>query len=229
MGRDGRAGGAGIAVLSGRADHARAIDSFGLLFVLILAAFVATGLDLGHWNGFVLAVCFGVVIVAAMRIARLGGRPRRVIEVVVALAVLLGLLAAEVPGVVVHDLGYLYVLVAFAAPVVVLGRVLQHPVVGFETIMGALDAYLLLGLAFAVLYGAMNNLSGEFFAQKARPSAVDFLYFSFTVLTTLGFGDLTPRTELAKIVVPIEAVLGQIFLVVIVAGLVTSLGRGRSA
>ena len=123
---------------------------------------------------------------------------------------------------------YIYLVAAFAAPTVVLNRVLRHPVINFETIMGAVDAYLLIGLAFAVFYATLNAVDTHyFFVQSTTPAAVDFVYFSFVVLTTVGFGDLTPRTPIGKVVVPGEALLGQIFLVTIVAALVGNLGRQR--
>ena len=52
-----------------------------------------------------------------------------------------------------------------------------------------------------------------------------YLYFSFVVITTLGFGDLTPRTDIGRVVVSLEALSGQIFLVTVVAVLVANLGR----
>ena len=58
--------------------------------------------------------------------------------------------------------------------------------------------------------------------SPARTSAIDFLYFSFVVLTTTGFGDLTPGTSVGKVIVTIEALIGQVFLVTIVASLVSS-------
>ena len=60
---------------------------------------------------------------------------------------------------------------------------------------------------------------------RARRSGVKYLYFSFVVITTLGFGDLTPRTDIGRVFVSLEALLGQIFLVTVVAVLVANMGR----
>ena len=69
----------------------------------------------------------------------------------------------------------------------------------------------------------------NFFAQPGPFQRIDFLYFSFVVLTTLGFGDLTPGTPIGKVLVSMEALIGQVFLVTIVASLVASFGFRRSA
>jgi voltage-gated potassium channel Kch len=69
-----------------------------------------------------------------------------------------------------------------------------------------------------------EDLDPHFFAQGAA-SGVKYLYFSFVVITTLGFGDLTPRTDISRVLVSLEALLGQIFLVTIVAVLVANMGR----
>ena len=85
-----------------------------------------------------------------------------------------------------------------AAPIVILNRILRHRVIGRETILGAVCVYVLLGIVFAGIYGAINDIDGgQFFAQRVVQSNVDFLYFSFVVLTTLGFGDLTPKPDIA--------------------------------
>ena len=53
----------------------------------------------------------------------------------------------------------------------------------------------------------------------------DYVYFSFVTLTTVGYGDITPATELAKRLAVVEAFVGQVFLIVLVARLVTLWGR----
>jgi hypothetical protein len=207
-----------------------ASDSYVALFVAILITYLATVVGVGgRWNRLVLSVCFGGVLVLAMYTSLVRGRALRIAIIVAFLPVAVSFLHAVEGSVVVLERGsYVYLAPAFAAPVAVLNRVLRHPVINFETIMGAVDAYLLIGLAFAVFYATLNAVDTHyFFVQSTTPAAVDFVYFSFVVLTTVGFGDLTPRTPIGKVVVPGEALLGQIFLVTIVAALVGNLGRQR--
>src|SRR5918992_444666 len=93
---------------------------------------------------------------------------------------------------------YAGLLVTATLPVT-LSRVLQHRRVTYETVLGALCAYVLIGLLFAFLYLAVSDVrDGPFFAQAGEHSQSEYLYFSFVSLTTLGFGDLTPTTGLPQ-------------------------------
>ncbi len=69
-------------------------------------------------------------------------------------------------------------------------------------------------------YGVSGLTDRQFFVQTDDPTVADFVYFSFVVLTTLGFGDFTPATDAGKAMVSFEALLGQIFLVTVVSRLV---------
>jgi hypothetical protein len=105
---------------------------------------------------------------------------------------------------------------------VTISRVLRHRRVSYETVLGALCAYVLIGLLFAFLYLAVNELRGEpFFAQQGEHVQGEYLYFSFVALTTLGFGDLSPSVGLPQALTVLEALIGQIFLVTLVTRLVT--------
>ncbi len=81
---------------------------------------------------------------------------------------------------------------------------------------------------FGFLFPVVPILSGApFFANQNDASIRDYLYFSFITLTTVGFGDLTPRTDLGRALTVIEAVLGQLYLVSAVALVVGNIGRRR--
>jgi hypothetical protein len=107
----------------------------------------------------------------------------------------------------------------------VVGRVLAHDRVGSQTILGALAAYFLIGLVFAWIYLSLDGLVAGAILEppiEGLPS-----YHSFVVLTTLGFGDISPVDEFARKVTAIEAMTGQIFLATLVARLVSMYGRPR--
>ena len=92
-----------------------------------------------------------------------------------------------------------------------------------ETILAAIVAYLLIALMWAFLYMIMDLVSpGSFSFPKTgfRGETMRFEYLSFVTITTLGYGDITPVTDKASALVIIEAVVGQIYLVVLVAWLV---------
>jgi hypothetical protein len=91
------------------------------------------------------------------------------------------------------------------------------------TLAGAVAIYVLVGLVFAELYLCLAELSGTaFFAQTAAPSPVAYVYFSYTTLTTVGFGDLTAVTDAGRMLAVTEALLGQLYLVTVVAFIVAT-------
>jgi hypothetical protein len=127
------------------------------------------------------------------------------------------------------------VLLVTATLPVTIARVIQHRRVNAETVLGALCAYVLVGLMFAFTFLAVNEFRDEpFFVQPGPHAQSEYLYFSFVALTTLGFGDLSPAVGLPQALTAIEALFGQVFLVTLVARLVTlwvrsSEDRERSA
>jgi hypothetical protein len=112
---------------------------------------------------------------------------------------------------------------------VTISRVLHHRRVTYETVLGALCAYVLIGLLFAFVYIAVEEVRDTpFFVQPGPHDQGEFLYFSFVALTTLGFGDLSPSEGLPQALTVIEALIGSIFLVTLVARLVTLWVRQES-
>jgi hypothetical protein len=124
-------------------------------------------------------------------------------------------------------------LVTLGPPAVGLGVIRNlrgHREVRLEAVMGVLSLYMMLGLLFAFVYGAIDRLGGApFFEGQEEASVSNCVYFSFTTLTTAGFGDLTARTDLGHTLTVFEALIGQIYLVTVVSLIVSNLGRrGRS-
>jgi hypothetical protein len=100
--------------------------------------------------------------------------------------------------------------------------------VTLEAVFGVLSLYLLLGMFFAFTYGAIDRLGPhDFFAGEQTATTSHCLYYSFTTLTTVGYGDLTAATNLGRTLSALEALMGQIYLVTIVALIVSNLGRMR--
>jgi len=98
-----------------------------------------------------------------------------------------------------------------------------------DAIFGALVGYLLLGIIWSILYSAVEMaFPGSFRVSAsegmevtvAAPGRGDLSYFSFITLATVGYGDVTPTTPLARTLAWIEAIVGQFYLAVLVAGLV---------
>jgi voltage-gated potassium channel Kch len=120
-------------------------------------------------------------------------------------------------------------LVAIAPPAVAVGVLRDLRSTGqvrLAAVMGVLAFYMLLGMVFAFSYGAINDLGSEpVFAGGVATDASACLYFSFTTLTTVGFGDIVAGTNLGRTVAVFEALLGQIYLVTVVSLIVSNLGR----
>ena len=109
------------------------------------------------------------------------------------------------------------------AAVMVVRRVLAKPTVTIQSIYGALSAYLIIGLMFASGYAAIDQLSkSDFFADNQPANTQTYQYFSFTTLTTLGYGDFTAAESGSRSIAVLEAMTGQVFLATLVARLVTA-------
>ena len=91
-------------------------------------------------------------------------------------------------------------------------------------LLGAISIYLLLGLIWAILYVGILDMDADAFnGADAGPwleTIPEFVYFSFVSLTTLGYGDISPATPVARFAVYLEAIVGQLYLAIMVAGLV---------
>ncbi len=112
---------------------------------------------------------------------------------------------------------------------IVLGSVLRADTVDRDILAGAIAVYLLLGVTWTIIFGLIEAVApGSFKLTAANPDEVwnQLLYFSFTTLTTLGYGDITPISAVARMWSTLEAAAGTLYLAVLVARLV-GLYKGR--
>jgi hypothetical protein len=114
--------------------------------------------------------------------------------------------------------------------VLILAHIFKQEVVSLETIYGAIVVYILIGLMWAFLYNLTEILHPHSFTL-APELAIDpkktLFYFSFVTLTTLGYGDISPISGPAKSLVMLEAIVGQMYLAVLIARLVgTHISQG---
>ncbi len=203
----------------------RVLDSYTSLLVLLLANFFLLELvDDPRWGALGSTLLAAVALVVAISDPEAGhtlkGRHWVLVGACVALAPIVFIFdSTEVIG-----LTYLLpvaILVLATLPIT-LSRVLHHKRVTHETVLGALCSYVLVGLLFAFLYLAVEALrDAPFFAQPGLHVQSEYVYFSFVTLTTLGFGDLSPSVGLPQALTALEALLGTVFLVTLVARLVT--------
>jgi len=206
-------------------------DAFGLVLVLVLATYVlASLLDNSGWPAVVELSMGAVTAVVALYSAGTRIPLVRLGRLLAALAVLLAAIAALsgtrgwLSAASLIEVGLL-----LAATIAVLHRVVTSGDVDTRTILGALSVYLILGLLFTFVFATVERLQGgPFFGEVADPQNSDFIFFSFTTLTTTGYGDLVPAGQPGRMLAGLEMMIGQIFLVTLVARLV-SLWRPRRA
>ncbi len=109
-------------------------------------------------------------------------------------------------------------------------RVFRTTHITGDTVFGALSIYLLIGYTFGFVYLTMDTLQpAAFDIGDHTVDTSTYIYYSFVTLTTLGFGDIVPKTPPAQILSIIEAVTGQFFLAVIVARFVGIIAAERRA
>ena len=201
---------------------------FVLLLVLTTFAFVAAAPE-DAWAGAVLVLLLVLTLGVALWTSATGRLDivATCLAVVGAVGAILELLTtnANATGL----LGLLDVLlIAATCGVIVFGIGDQHGV-NFQSVLGALCIYLMIGLLYAFAYGAIAAFqSGPFFAQGTDGTASIRLYFSVVSLATVGYGDYTAATDLGRTVAGSEGLLGQVYLVTVVAVIVSRL-RPRSA
>jgi Ion channel len=202
-------------------------DDFGVvLFLILLTIVVFAGAD-GPAGQFVSVALSGGTLLFVLHTAAAHRRTFRISAVVVVVAVASAagaLLFGETVGS--SATALVGLMLAVVAPIVILRRIVRSPTITVRLVLGALAIYLLLGLAYAYLFPLIAILTkAPFFVQTNDPSSSDFVYFSYTTLTTVGFGDFTAATSLGRIVAVSEALVGQLYLVSAVALLVGNIGR----
>lgn len=107
------------------------------------------------------------------------------------------------------------------------GRVIKAPVINLRVVGDAVAVYLMMGLTFAYLYLAIDAVRGDdFFVQGPQPAYV-FLYFSYITLATVGYGDFTAADAVGRLLAMLEGLVGQLYLVTVLALIVSNLGRQR--
>jgi hypothetical protein len=207
---------------------------FGVLLFAIITAFAVQGIATpGKWEELFVAVLLAATLMLSVRVADARPAVLWTTAVIATLLVILSLietLAGSGRGLVAVLANML--LVILAPPTIVLAVVRnlrKRQRVTVEALFGVLCVYLLLGMFFAFVYGAIAHIDGTFFAQNVQATAANTLYFSFVTMTTVGYGDYTAASNLGHTLSVAEALLGQVYLVTVVSVIVANLGRGRAA
>ena len=179
---------------------------YGALFVLILLSMLLSAANT-PWLKVVGAIVLGGTVLFAFRVSRAPRRAWRLARILVPIAVILGIVGHVSDSRSADSIAALVYVILPVAVIVVLVRriVMDLPSVSARTILGLLSVYLLIGMTFAALFTAIAVISDEpFFAETKTAEPVDFTYFSYVTLATVGYGDFTAANPMPRMLSAIE-------------------------
>ena len=172
------------------------------------------------------SLMFSLLLVVGIWSLKDGGRFFTIGMAFVIAGLVLNLLAASIDsqplfyGSIAAIVGFLLIAIVFTLRQVVFGTEMT-----FNRLVGAVCVYLLLGTIWAFTYSLVDALSPGSFTgispQEGRGWDSDWLYFSFVTMTTLGYGDISPVSASARVLAYMQAVFGQFYVAILVAGLVS--------
>lgn len=209
-----------------------ALDSYGLLLLMIMVSLVVGSFGSG----------LNKDLVAVVRILVLGGTFLFALHTsdakrsmyyasfaLIAIAITASVIvsAGTKTGDAVDSIaGFLVVLGALFT---ILRRFAAHPVITGQSVLAAICVYLLIGLGYATVYGFIGAVdpTGLFGPETGAGNSVIRMYYSFITMTTVGYGDFVPYADTTRMIAVTEALIGQVYLVTIVALLVSQIGHQR--
>jgi hypothetical protein len=206
----------------------RAEYRFGVVLVLLLLTFmVSASAAEGAWEQIVTVLLQGITLIAALIASDVPPRLRHIAIFVVAVSFVVSFIAIPWNGRgPAESAGFVSTALVAGAPIAIAWSVYRRRVIDIQTVLAALCVYVLIGMFFAFLYTGIGNAASKpFFVQQTHATSADYQYFSYVTLTTTGYGDLTAANNLGRALAVLEALTGQIYLVTVVAVLVSNLRR----
>jgi Ion channel len=205
-------------------------DSYGLVLLLILITYALSATMTAPWAVSLVLFVQIATIWVTLQAAQARRRLRQATTAILVVSAAVGVLNLFVSrgsagdGVMAVVSGLLYV----AAPGVIVRHLVLRRTVDTQTVLGAIAAYLMVGMAFAFAYRALGAWqAGPFFGSQGEGSFSQDLFFSFTTLTTTGYGNLVPAANPGQTLAVMEMLTGQLFLVTAVAKVVSSWRPGQ--
>jgi diacylglycerol kinase family enzyme len=200
-------------------------SSYGLVLVLLIVTYVLAVTLTEQWGATILLFAQMATVWLALRtsMARRGLRLiATVLFILAGIAAVANLLAQQDPHFTVAAFLAAAVLY-FVAPFAIVRHIGYRRTVDQETLLGALAAYLFIGMAFAFAYRLLGAVQASpFFGANGDGAVSQDLFFSFITLTTTGYGNLVPAGNPGQTLAVLEALTGQLFLVTAVAKIVSA-------
>lgn len=197
----------------------------GIIAVIVLSA----GAGEAGIIGIAALLVQGVVLIFVLRTSSVSGRVVRLAAIVTVIAVA-GAIATQILDGRSSTSGaeIVSLLLVVVTPVAIVRRLAHEHTIEGPIVLGAVCLYLLIGLFYANLYPIVDRFDSEpFFVQTDAPSQADFVYFSYVTMTTVGYGDFTAAGSFERMVAVTEALIGQLYLVTVVALVVSRMGMQR--
>ena len=211
-----------------RVSRLRASHSYGMVLLLILAVFVFTSVaSNSDWADSTLLLLQCATLVAALYTSGVARADSPLSVGLLAVSVTCAVLLEAFGGTGLEALvGILSGVLTVATILTVALGIVDQGEANVQAVTGAICVYVLIGLLFVFVYGVLAVLgSGDFFAQGTDGTRSLRLYFSFVTLATLGYGDYTAAGELGRTLAIVEALFGQLYLVTVIAVLVSRMRR----
>jgi hypothetical protein len=198
-------------------------DSYGLVLLLIVMTY-ALSVSQQEWARPIVLLIQIVTVWFTLRTSRTSRAGRwgaivvfAVAAVVAVVGILWGTRLSVSAGLLASSLLYLI------APVAIIRHLVSRPTVDQETLLGAVAAYLLVGMSYGFLYRFLGVAqAGPLFGSEGEGTMSQALFFSFTTLTTTGYGNLVPQTNPGQAFAVAEMLIGQLFLITAVGKVITA-------
>jgi hypothetical protein len=205
-------------------------ESYGSVLLLILFTYVFSVGVTEPWAASLVVTVQIATVWVALRVAQARRGVRRAAGLFLLISALAAVVNLFAGGTVAGRGGISLVsaLLYLLAPFSIARHLLLRRQVDRETVLGAVAIYLLIGMLFAFTYHLLNVVQpGPFFGASGEGAIPQDLFFSFTTLTTTGYGNLVPAGNPGQSLAVLEMVTGQLFLVTAVAKVVSAFRPAR--
>ena len=206
-------------------------DSYGLVLLLLVVSYFCDA-TLGDytWGRVVVVFVLAAATWLALRASQVERRPMRIAQALIPL-----LCVVAVASLLIGDENVAHAVTAaisailvIVAPIAIGRHLVRKLELTFENFLGAVCIYLLVAQLFATLFALTAVIAGQpFFVQTSHPTTIDYIYFSFVTMTTLGYGDYTSALNVGRMLAVMEAIFGQLYLITVVSLVVQNLRTKR--
>ncbi len=199
-------------------------NSYGMVLALIVTTYVIAVSAPASWAPLVLFVQAGTVWIAlrtsrALRVVRIVADVVLVVATILAIVEIVGGLPDRPPSRLFAASAVLYLI----APISAIRHLVTRPKVDLETVLGAIASYLMIGMCFAFAYRFVGlEQAGPFFGSAGDGTIDQVLFFSFTTLTTTGYGNFVPAANPGQSLAVAQMLIGQLFLIAAVGKVISN-------